>query len=176
MPHATLTPQNHLCRSLLQARHRRPLDVRSPGRRPGRPEGQARPPHGPRTSAGPHQLDHHHRHGPLPCRRHRRALLLLLEEPRGLRGDVLLRDQRRHWRGPITACSRTAASAPPSGSSTSSPPAETMALEGGPIFWVATHRVPPSELRPGRAIRTPPVDGTFWAPRRLDPLRPRHAL
>ena len=63
---------------------------------------------------------------------------------------------------PITACSLTAASAPKSGSSTSSPPAARIALEGGPIFWVATHRVHHQNSDQEGDPHTP-VDGTFWS-------------
>ena len=51
----------------------------------------------------------------------------------------------------------------------------TMALEGGPIFWVATHRVHHQNSDQEGDPHTPGRRNLLGA-RRLDPLRPRHAL
>ncbi len=51
----------------------------------------------------------------------------------------------------------------------------TMALEGGPIFWVATHRVHHQNSDHEGDPHTP-ARRHLVGPRRLDPLRPRPAL
>ena len=128
----------------------------------GRRQGQAGPPHGPRAPAGTHQLDHHLRHGSLPRRSHHAALFFFswknlaafvvmyffaINVGIGMAYHRLL--THRGYKVPkwleyfVTACG-------------------CLALEGGPIFWVATHRVHHQNSDHEGDPHTP-HDGTWWA-------------
>ena len=76
---------------------------------------------------------------------------------------------------PIIACSRTAATSTPKWVEYFVTMCGTLALEGGPIFWVATHRVHHQNSDHEGDPHTP-ARRHLVGSRRLDPLRSRPAL
>ena len=96
------------------------------------------------------ELGHRRGHGDLPCCCSRGVLLLQLDQCAGRAGAALVGGRASVSASATIGCTRIADTRPPSRSSISWPSAARLTLEGGPIFWVATHRVAPSAFRSRR--------------------------